>query len=135
LIIGLVSGLCIQRAPRSNGTSKLGTSVWQRPPIWLAASTTITLRFAAMIRRAAAIPAAPAPITTISASRGNGAAIAPRPVKTGVTASAADADRKSRRVIVMSWFPGTCRKLQEKRTASELCRISRCAATLMVNQS
>ena len=113
LIIGLVSGLCIQRAPRSNGTSKLAVSVWQRPPIWLVASTTITLRFAAMIRRAAAMPAAPAPITTMSASRGNGAA-ATRPVNAGLTARAADADRKLRRVIVMSWFPGTCRKSMEK---------------------
>ena len=74
LIIGLVSGLCIHRAPRSNGTSKVEVSVSQRPPIWPAASTTITLRFAAMIRRAAAMPAAPAPITTMSASRGSGAA-------------------------------------------------------------
>jgi hypothetical protein len=81
-------------------------SVWQRPPIWLAASTTITLRFAAMIRRAAAMPAAPAPMTTISASRGSGAAPARAPQKTGVTARPADADRKVRRVIVMSWFPG-----------------------------
>ena len=48
LIIGLVSGLCIQRAPRSNGTSKVAVSVRQRPPIWPEASTTITLRFAAM---------------------------------------------------------------------------------------
>ena len=78
LIIGLVSGLCIQRAPRSNGTSKVALSVRQRPPIWLAASTTITLRLAAMTRRAAAMPAAPAPITTMSASRGNGAAPARR---------------------------------------------------------
>ena len=74
LTIGLVSGLCSQRAPRSNGTSNVVVSVRQRPPIWPDASTTITLRFAAMIRRAAAMPAAPAPITTMSASRGNGAA-------------------------------------------------------------
>jgi len=47
-----------------------------------------------------------APITTISASRGRGAAPARPPENTGVTASAADADRKRRRVIVMSWFPG-----------------------------
>ena len=106
LIIGLVSGLCIQRAPRSNGTSNVETSVWQRPPIWFDASTTITLRFAAMMRRAAAMPAAPAPITTISASRGKGAAPARPPDNAGVAASAADADRKWRRVIVMSWFPG-----------------------------
>jgi hypothetical protein len=58
-----------------------------------------------MTRRAAAIPAAPAPITTMSASRGKGAAVARR---TGAAAMAADADRKLRRVIVMSWFPGTC---------------------------
>ena len=74
LIIGLVSGLYIQRAPRSNGTPNVAVSVRQRPPAWPDASTTITLRFAAMTRRAAAMPAAPAPITTMSASRGNGAA-------------------------------------------------------------
>jgi hypothetical protein len=34
LIIGLVSGLCIQRAPRSNGTSNVAVSVRHRPPIW-----------------------------------------------------------------------------------------------------
>jgi hypothetical protein len=104
LIIGLVSGLCIQRAPRSNGTSNVAVSVRQRPPIWPSASTTITLRFAAMMRRAAAIPAAPAPITTMSASRGNGAAQA-RAQSAGAAANAADAERKPRRVIVMSWFP------------------------------
>jgi len=104
-IIGLVSGLCIQRAPRSNGTSKVVASVMQRPPIWDAASTTTTLRLAAITRRAAAIPAAPAPITTMSASRGMVAAVARR---TGIAAKAADADRKLRRVIVMSWFPETC---------------------------
>ena len=106
LSIGLASGLCIQRAPRSNGTSKVELSVMQRPPIWLAASITITLRFAATMRRAAAIPAAPAPITTMSASRGIGAAHA-RPPMTGTLAKAADAERKPRRVIVMSWFPET----------------------------
>ena len=84
LINGLVSGLCIQRAPRSNGTSNVERSVWQRPPIWFDASTTITLRFAAMMRRAAAMPAAPAPTTTISASRGKGAAPARPPDHTGV---------------------------------------------------
>ena len=104
LIIGLVSGLCIHRAPRSNGTSNVAVSVRQRPPIWPVASTTITLRFAAMMRRAAAMPAAPAPITTMSASRGNGAPHARAP-SAGAAASAADAERKSRRVIVMSWFP------------------------------
>ena len=104
LIIGLVSGLCIHRAPRSNGTSNVAVSVRQRPPIWPAASTTITLRFAAITRRAAAMPAAPAPITTMSASRGNGAAHARARIG-GVAANAADAERKPRRVIVMSWFP------------------------------
>jgi hypothetical protein len=49
------------------------------------------------------MPAAPAPITTMSASRGNGAPQArlPRP---GNTAAAADAARRSRRVMVMSGF-------------------------------
>ena len=54
LIIGLVSGLYIQRAPRSNGMPNVAVSVRQRPPIRPEASTTITLRFAAMTRRAAA---------------------------------------------------------------------------------
>ena len=61
----------------------------QRPPIWPVASSTITLRFAATMRRAAAMPAAPAPITTMSASRGNGAAHA-CPPRTGAIAEAAD---------------------------------------------
>ena len=57
-----------------------------------------------MMRRAAAMPAAPAPITTMSASRGSGAR--PRaPAEDRRDRKAADADRKSRRVIVMSWFP------------------------------
>ena len=78
----------------------------QRPPIWLDASITITLRFAEMMRRAAAMPAAPAPITTMSASRGSGAPHA-RPPSRDALAMAADAERKPRRVIVMSWFPET----------------------------
>jgi hypothetical protein len=52
------------------------------------------------------MPAAPAPITTMSASRGKGAVPARPPKKTGTAARPADADRKVRRVIVMSWFPG-----------------------------
>jgi hypothetical protein len=57
------------------------------------------------------MPAAPAPITTMSASRGNDA---PRagPPSAGVIARAADAHRKSRRVIVMSWFPELLKKVE-----------------------
>jgi hypothetical protein len=44
----------------------------------------------------------------MSASRGNGAAHA-RPAKTGANVKAAEADKKSRRVIVMAWFPKLCR--------------------------
>src|SRR5689334_5310633 len=40
----------------------------------------------------------------MSASRGNGAPHA-RLAKVGAVAIAADADRRSRRVIAMSWFP------------------------------
>jgi len=40
----------------------------------------------------------------MSASRGNAAARAAAP-SAGAIAKAADADRKSRRVIVMAWFP------------------------------
>jgi len=76
----------------------------QRPPICPVASSTITLRFAATTRRAALMPAAPAPITTMSASRGSGAAHALFPGP-GTIAEAAAADSKSRRVIFMAWFP------------------------------
>jgi len=83
-------------------------------------SVGLTLRLAAMIRRAAAMPAAPAPITTMSASRGNGAAPTRAPQKTGVTARPADADRKVRRVIVMSWFPGPEKSENSWRTVPHL---------------
>jgi hypothetical protein len=61
------------------------------------------------------MPAAPAPITTISASRGSGAPHA-AVRSAGATASAADADRKLRRVIVMTWFPKT---LKSRRNTEE----------------
>jgi len=61
-----------------------------------------------MIRRAAAIPAAPAPTTTTSASRGTGTARTPA-ANIGVSARLADAVRKARREIVMSWFPEICK--------------------------
>ena len=132
LIIGLVSGLCIQRAPRSNGTSKVAVSVRQRPPIWLAASTTITLRLAAMIRRAAAMPAAPAPITTMSASRGSGAA------------AAACAERRChgkgrgrrQEIAARHCHVMVSGSLEEQREhAGELAASHADAATVMVNQS
>jgi hypothetical protein len=44
----------------------------------------------------------------MSASRGIGAAHA-FPPKSGVIADAAEAAKKSRRVIVMAWFPKLCR--------------------------
>jgi hypothetical protein len=44
----------------------------------------------------------------MSASRGNGAAHA-RPPKSGADVKAAEAAKKSRRVIVMAWFPKLCR--------------------------
>jgi len=55
-----------------------------------------------MTRRAAAMPAAPAPTTTISASRGKGAAAMRKGAQ---TASAEEPARKPRREIVISWFP------------------------------
>jgi hypothetical protein len=51
----------------------------------------------------------------MSASRGTGAPHA-SVRSAGVTASAADADRKLRRVIVMSWFPKT---LKSRRNTEE----------------
>jgi hypothetical protein len=49
------------------------------------------------------MPATPAPITTISTSRGNGAALPG--LKVDDDANTAEAERKPRRVIVMAWFP------------------------------
>src|SRR6478735_8133158 len=82
---------------------KLVVSVTQRPPMRFAASTTTTFRPAAATRRAAAIPAAPAPITTMSASRGTAA----KPER-GATMAAAVPDRNARRLIVILWFPKLC---------------------------
>jgi len=110
-IIGLLSGLCSQRAPRSNGTPKVERSVMQRPPISLAASTTITLRLAAIIRRAAAMPATPAPITTISASRGGTAAPkAPRDEEPGLP----QAPRRRKESRAASWSCHGFRKLRNE---------------------
>ena len=94
-------------------------SVAQRPPIRSAASITMTLRFAAITRRAAAMPAAPAPITTISASRGIGAALA---ANGRINAAAAEPAISPRRVIVMTtflarfqaWFPDACQTKRMK---------------------
>jgi hypothetical protein len=39
---------------------------------------------------------------------------------TGIAAKAAVADRKLRRVIVMSWFPGACDEREQPRTLPHL---------------
>ena len=75
----------------------------QRPPAWFAASTDHPAVGGGDAPRGR--DGRPAPITTISASRGRGA-LQPGLPSTGAAARAADADRKLRRVIVMSWFPG-----------------------------
>jgi hypothetical protein len=61
---------------------------------------------------------------------------------TGAAANAADAERKPRRVIFMSWFPENLKKPTKKRELEpgfdddgEACRISCGAATFMVNQT
>jgi hypothetical protein len=56
----------------------------------------------------------------MSASRGKGAAPARIPQNTGVAARPADADRKVRRVIVMSWFPQPERSENSQRTVPHL---------------
>ena len=70
-------------------------SVTQRPPMWSAASISTNFRPAAAIRRAAAIPAAPAPTMTTSVGV---APAAPAPNAAGA-ASAAEAARNERRLI------------------------------------
>jgi len=61
---------------------------------------------------------------------------------TGVAANAADAERKPRRVIFMTWFPENFEKANKKCELAlgfgedgEACRISCGAATIMVNQT
>src|ERR1043166_1102403 len=72
---GLMSGMWITCAPRSNGTPNVRLSVMQRPPILSLASTSAKRLPAAATLRAAAIPAAPAP--TIAPSVSPEAAAAP----------------------------------------------------------
>ena len=63
-----MSGMCIQCAPRSNGTPKVAVSVTQRPPMRSLASSSAKRRPAAATLRAAAMPAAPAPTIATSTS-------------------------------------------------------------------
>src|SRR6516165_4642816 len=65
-----MSGMCSQWAPRSKGTPKVLMSVTQRPPTAAPASTKAMRSPEPDNRRAAAMPAAPAP--TITTSRGPG---------------------------------------------------------------
>src|SRR5215510_8194255 len=72
--------------------------VMQRPPIAFAASINTKRRLAAATRRAAAMPAAPAP--TIATSTSPDAAGAP---SAGLATAAAVDARNERRVIIMVW--------------------------------
>ena len=60
--------MCSQCAPRSYGTPKVRVSVKQRPPMRSLASISAKRRPAAATLRAAAIPAAPAPMIATSVS-------------------------------------------------------------------
>jgi hypothetical protein len=120
-IIGLVSGLYIQRAPiERHAEGRIGGAAADLTR----ASTTIDLavrrhdRARRQCRRSA-------PITT-SASRGSGPRAAP-----GRHAASPRPPTANWRVIVMSWFR-TCPK--SGRTSGELCRIH-ARGNLMVNQS
>src|SRR5262249_27968336 len=91
---------------RSNGTPNVLVSVTQRPPTSPVASSTTNLRpFDAASLRAAAMPAAPAPTTTISTGpeRGGpscvvGAGVGRGAPSAGVAPLAAEAARNDRRV-------------------------------------
>src|SRR5438874_4886572 len=95
-------------APRSNGTPKLRVSVMQRPPTRSVASSRMKRRPAAAMRRAAAIPAAPAPTIITSASPEGATA----PSAGDATAAAEparndrrDNDRKDSGFMVCEWLP------------------------------
>ena len=90
---GLMSGMWIQCAPRSNGTPNVLVSVKQRPPIRSLASISAKRRLAAATRRAAAMPAAPAPIIAMSTSPS-----APVAASERLAAVAAEAARRDRRL-------------------------------------
>jgi len=95
LASGLASGVWIQWAPRSYGTPNVRVSVTHRPPTRSFASTSAKRRPARAIRRAAAMPAAPAPTTTTSTAPDAGTA-----PSTGAAATAvAEPARKPRRFM------------------------------------
>src|SRR5271169_4325483 len=75
---------------------KVVVSVKQRPPIRSDASSTVSLALVPAIRRAAAMPAAPAPMTTTSMSGPDGALHAG--AATPAAAEAADAATNRRRL-------------------------------------
>src|SRR5262245_36908713 len=81
---------------------KMVVSVIQRPPTRSEASISRKLRPAAETRRAAAIPAEPAPtITTSKSTDGDGAAIAGAAT---VAAEAARNERRLKRFMVGEWL-------------------------------
>jgi len=84
----------IQCAPRSKGTPNVRVSVMQRPPTVSLASISAKRLPAAATLRAAAMPAAPAPMIATSVSPD--AATAP---SAGVEANAAEPAMKLRRFI------------------------------------
>src|SRR5262249_4819596 len=70
------AGECSQWPPRSTGAPKVCVSVTARPPIWVLASMMRKLARAASSLRAAARPAAPAPMmmtSNMNLSRSNDA--------------------------------------------------------------
>ena len=99
-------GVWIQCAPRSNGTPKILVSVTQRPPTSPAASSTTNAPAGeAATRRAAAMPAAPAPTMTTSTGRTvalpaapDGCRLAAAARRSRPRAKAAEAARNERRV-------------------------------------
>jgi hypothetical protein len=67
----------------------------------------------------------------MSAARGTGAAVRAEPAK-GTAASAADPERKPRRVSVMAWFP---KALKVAGTPRELAASAAARQPSIVNQS
>ncbi len=94
-ITGLRSGWRMKRAPMSNGAPNVCVSVKQRPPIRPVASISAKRARVPEMRRAAAMPAAPAPMIAISTLSADWAA---RAGAAAAAAENADAARNRRRV-------------------------------------
>ena len=118
---GLMSGLWSQCAPRSNGTPKVAVSVTQRPPMRSDASTSTKRRPAAASRRAAAMPAAPAPtIDHVDLARRRRGAAQSRRRAAQRGGGGEETSGGSMRGMVSEWFPADGRDIARTRVRAAI---------------